>query len=252
MMISVKLNNHALFRYAVLILLLLDATCMRTLVSSLQSSSTSSRQQQQTSHLQYTTQRDEQQEQQQFPPDSNDANRKTDVFIKTFEPSSKNDNNDLLSLQEQAIQLRQEAESLRIALEERKNNKIERERMKVDQWIEVLLIESKIDNNTDLLKNVDQVYQTMMRKRFSSEQVFKIFNRLSQIRIEQGREKESRSNCSPEMSLLIDAANKLDSTERDNNPNKRWNYKVERILQKKLFARDWNIEYVSDEEPDQQ
>jgi len=170
-----------------------------------------------------------------------------------------------LSLQEQAEILRKDAESLKIKLEETKRNKIERERVKVDKWIDELLlidIESttttsnrhtgKGNTRIDLLKNTDQVYQYMMQKRYSSEQVFKIFHRLSEIRLDDtnGRSTESRSNCSPLMSLLIDATNKLDCTERHENPNKRWKatIKVEQILQKKLFGRDWNIEYISEHE----
>jgi hypothetical protein len=190
-----------------------------------------------------------------------------------------NDNNDnkseyesvssLIILQEQAAKLRMEAELLQLALQETKNQKIKNEREKVDQWIEDLFLiqQSQSESNTntnynntntntndvDILKNVDQVYQYMILKRFSSEQIYKIFNRLSDIKLDrsQGMTCESRSNCSPLMSLLLDAACKLDCTEKDENPNKRWNYKIERILQKKLFARDWNIEYIADDEPDQ-
>jgi hypothetical protein len=176
----------------------------------------------------------------------------------------------LIILQEQAAKLRMEAELLQLALQETKNQKIKNEREKVDQWIEDLFLiqqssESESESNTnynntntntndvDILKNVDQVYQYMILKRFSSEQIYKIFNRLSDIKLDrsQGMTCESRSNCSPLMSLLLDAACKLDCTEKDENPNKRWNYKIERILQKKLFARDWNIEYIADDEPDQ-
>jgi len=157
---------------------------------------------------------------------------------------------DLLSLKDEATRFRKEAEELQRALEETKRNKMERETAKVDRWIENLfLIESKIDDdNTELLKNVDQVYRHMMEERYSTEQVLKIFNRLNEVRLEEGRSAESRSDCSPLMSLLVDATNKLDCTDREDNPNKRWTYRVEKILQKKLFARDWNIEYVSEEE----
>jgi len=188
-----------------------------------------------------------------------------------------NDTNDssFLSLQEEAEKLRKDVESLQIKLEETKRDKIERERVKVDKWIDELLLidigstttadngvaKSNRNKNTgngngttriDLLKNTDQVYQYMMKNRYSSEQVFKIFDRLSEIRYDEtnGRSKESRSNCSPLMSLLVDATNKLDCTERHENPNKRWKntIKVEQILQKKLFGRDWNIEYISEHE----
>jgi len=221
--------------------------------------------------------------------ESNNNNKKTDNdAVKSIattinninDDDNDNDNNDnkseyesvssLIILQEQAAKLRMEAELLQLALQETKNQKIKNEREKVDQWIEDLFLiqqssESNTNNNTnnnntntntndvDILKNVDQVYQYMILKRFSSEQIYKIFNRLSDIKLDrsQGMTCESRSNCSPLMSLLLDAACKLDCTEKDENPNKRWNYKIERILQKKLFARDWNIEYIADDEPDQ-
>jgi hypothetical protein len=207
--------------------------------------------------------------------ENNSKNKENDA-VKSIVTTKNNNNNksesesesesSLMILQEQAAKLRMEAELLQLALQETKNNKIEREREKVDQWIEDLFtIESESssttkddnnnkNNNVDILKNVDQVYQYMTDKRFSAEQIYKIFNRLSDIKIErsQGLTCESRSNCSPLMSLLLDAACKLDCTEKDNNPNKRWNYKIERILQKKLFARDWNIEYIADDEPEQQ
>ncbi|KAG7370716.1 hypothetical protein IV203_019286 [Nitzschia inconspicua] len=150
---------------------------------------------------------------------------------------------ELLSMQAQAAKLREEAKSLQLALQQEKRDKIQRETEKVDRWIEELLIESKVNENTELLKTVDQVLERLMEDRYSAEQVNRIFKRLCEIRTQ-----ESRSNCSPLMSLLVDASCKLDCMERENNPNKRWNHKVERLLQKKLFARDWNIELDEDDE----
>ncbi|KAL3908566.1 MAG: hypothetical protein SGARI_003002 [Bacillariaceae sp.] len=146
-------------------------------------------------------------------------------------------NTDLSSLQAQAAKLRQEAQELQIALQQEREDKIVKETEKIDGWIEELLIEAKVGDNTELLKTVDQVWERLKDDRYSAEQVNKIFRRLCDL-----RQQESRSNQSPLMSLLVDAACKLDCMERDDNPNKRWNHKVERGLQKKLFARDWNIE----------
>jgi len=157
------------------------------------------------------------------------------------EASSKND--DLDSLRAQAAKLRNEAESLQSALQESKEAKIQREIDKVDGWIDDLLIEVTLGDGTELLKTVDQVYEVLMEKRYSALHVLKIFDRLCDVRAQ-----ESRSNCSPLMELLVDATGKLDCTEREENPNKRWNHRVERVLRKKLFARDWNIEYVSEDE----
>ena len=193
---------------------------------------------------------------------NNDDNRqnKNSIAINSSSDTNNSTNNNknkmtteedvdcVLSLQDQAMQLRREAEQLQRTLEQTKQQKIQRERDKVDQWIEALLIQTRIDDNSELLKNTDQVSQYMMEERYSAEQVLKIFTRLNEVRIESGRRAESRSDCSPLMSLLVEATNKLDCTERDQNPNKRWKYKVERILQKKLFASDWNIDYVDEDE----
>jgi hypothetical protein len=158
-------------------------------------------------------------------------------------PVELDDNQDLLDLQVQIAQLRQEAHSLQLTLQREKQDKIRRETEKVDRWIEELLVEVRVNENTELLKTVDQVFQRLTEDRYSAEQVNKIFKRLCEIRTQ-----ESRSNCSPLMSLLVDAAGKLDCMERKDNPNKRWNHKVERNLQKKLFARDWNIELEDEED----
>lgn len=152
-------------------------------------------------------------------------------------------NNDLDSLRAQAAKLREEADSLQSAIQESKEAKIQREIDKVDGWIDDLLIEVTLGDGTELLKTVDQVYDVLVEERYSANHVLKIFERLCDL-----REQESRSNCSPLMELLIDATGKLDCTEREDCANKRWNHKVERVLRKKLFARDWNIQYISEDE----
>jgi len=150
---------------------------------------------------------------------------------------------DLDSLRAHAAKLRREAESLETAMEQAKEAKIQKATNKVDGWIDDLLIEVTLGDGTELLKTVDQVYETLAEKRYSAHHVLKVFDRLCEL-----RESESRSNCSPLMELLVDATGKLDCVERDDNPNKRWNHRVERVLRRKLFARDWNIDYVSDDE----
>lgn len=165
--------------------------------------------------------------------------------------------NDLDSLRAQAAKLREEAASLQTALQESREIKLQKEINKIDGWIDDLLIQTRVgggdgdgdgdgdstSHEVELLKTVDQVCEVLKEDRYSAEQVLKIFKRLCEV-----REQESRSNCSPLMELLVDATGKLDCTERQENPNKRWNHKVERVLRKKLFARDWNIQYVSDDE----
>lgn len=171
-------------------------------------------------------------------PEKNESNKKAEL---QFEEKEGFD--DLDSLRAHAAKLRREAESLETALEESKEAKLQKETAKVDAWIEDLLIEASLGDGTELLKTVDQVYETLAEKRYSARHVLKIFERLCYL-----REQESRSNCSPLMELLVDATGKLDCLEREDNPNKRWNHRVERVLRRKLFARDWNIDYVSEDE----
>lgn len=143
-----------------------------------------------------------------------------------------------LTLQQQAQALRAEVQSLQQSLEESKALKIQKETTNVDRWIERLLVNFTIDENTQLLNTVDQVMELLKDGRFSQEQVNKMFVRIC----ETGPATQSRSNCSPLMSLLVDAAGKLDELEREDNPNKRWSGRVERELRKRLFALDWGIE----------
>jgi len=150
---------------------------------------------------------------------------------------------DLDTLRAQAEKLRREAASLQSALQESREAKIQKELNKVDGWIDNLLIEVTLGDGTELLKTVDQVYDVLVKERYSARHVLKIFERLCDM-----REQESRSNSSPLMELLVDATGMIDCLNREDNPNKRWNHKVERVLRKKLFARDWNIEYVSEDE----
>ena len=94
-----------------------------------------------------------------------------------------------------------------------------------------------------MLNNVDQAMQVMKDRRFSQQQINNIFDRMCEER------PQSRSNISPIVELLVDAAGELDKLEREDNPNKRWNNgKVERELRKRLFAADYNIELESSTE----
>ena len=52
---------------------------------------------------------------------------------------------------------------------------------------------------------------------------------------------QSIDSCSPLLSLLLDAACKVDCLEREDNPNNRWNHRVERDLRRKLFALGYGI-----------
>lgn len=75
--------------------------------------------------------------------------------------------------------------------------------------------------------------------------VNRVFDRICETSLRQ----QSINNCSPLIELLLDAACKVDCMERSDNPNKRWNHRVERDLRKKLFALGWgiNIDEVNEE-----
>jgi hypothetical protein len=162
-----------------------------------------------------------------------------------FDSSSSEDNaqekesslSQALVLQRQAKKLRKEVEQEAAALRIEQEEKITRENGKTDQWIEELLILCSTDENTEMLNSVDQVFERLKEDRYSQEQVNKIFKRMCETGPPQ-----SRSKCSPLMTLFVDAVGKLDNVERDENSNKRWSGRVERVLRKKLFALDWGME----------
>jgi len=148
-----------------------------------------------------------------------------------------------LTLQQQAQALRAEATSLEKRLNETRAAKLEKQVQAVDRWIEELLVNFTVNEDTQMLNTVEQVTRILQEKRYSQDHVNKIFERICETSGPQ-----SRSKCSPLVSLLVDASGKLDCVEREDNPNKRWNGKVERELRKRLFAMDWGIELESEDE----
>lgn len=91
--------------------------------------------------------------------------------------------------------------------------------------------------DVEWLNSVETAAQVLRDERYSHEQVSKMFDRICDTSTAQ-----SRSNCSPLLALLVDAAGKLDCVERKENPNKRWDGRVERDLRKRLFCMDWGME----------
>lgn len=148
------------------------------------------------------------------------------------------------NLMEQAKMLRDDAERLREQLEKKKADQLAKRTAKVDSWIEKLLIESQVDDRTQLLKSEQQVLLRLQEDRFSQEQINAIFNRICELG------PQSRSKCSPLMELLVDSVGKMDELERQENPNKRWSGKVERVLRRRLFAMDWNMDIEENEDDD--
>ena len=151
-----------------------------------------------------------------------------------------------LTLKQQAEALREEALLLEKQLAEAKLQREIEENAKVDGWIEDLFVQYQIDDTTQMLNDVEQVVQRLQDDRYSQEQVNKIYKRIC----ETSGGVQSRSSCSPIMALLVDAAGKLDCVDKKDNPNKRWSGKVERLLRKRLFAKDWGIELEEDDDDD--
>jgi len=136
----------------------------------------------------------------------------------------------------QAKELREEAESLRKDLDAAAKARRKKNIENVDRWLDELLIKVRIDDSTEMLNTEEQVVELIKEKRFGAEHINKIFDRICET-----SSKQSIDNCSPLITLLLDAACKVDCMERKDNPNKRWNHRVERDLRKKLFAMGWGI-----------
>jgi len=144
--------------------------------------------------------------------------------------------------------LRDEVRALERSLNETKVERAEKELADVDRWIRELLVkyDSSSENGngdsglgTQVLNSVDEVADKLRDGRYSPEQVDKVFERLCYTCPIVGRDSLDRT---PLLRLLVEAAGKLDQMERTENPNKRWNGRVERELRKKLFAREWGID----------
>lgn len=146
-------------------------------------------------------------------------------------------------LRSQAEALRAEVQAMRISIDEKKENKMQKSKSDVDRWIEHLLVNQTIDENTQILNTVEHVMSLLRDGRYSQEQVDKMFDRICDTGPPQ-----SRSNCSPILELLVDAAGKLDCMEREENPNKRWSGRVERKLRKRLFAMDFGFDIPNEED----
>ena len=87
----------------------------------------------------------------------------------------------------------------------------------IDQWIGPLLVNSASDENAQLLNNVHHGMVLLKYGRFSEEQVSNVSEQICET-----GPALCCGDCSPPMSLLVDAAGKLDDLERKVNPNKRW------------------------------
>ena len=129
-----------------------------------------------------------------------------------------------------------------------KEERIRKEREKVDNLIDALLFHgSSFGNDKDdgkqerskqqLLQTEEQVAKLLISKRLNYEMVNQVFDRICEL----SNRPQSIDSCSPLLSLLLDAACQVDVIERKDNPNKRWNGRVERDLRRKLFGLGYGI-----------
>ena len=163
---------------------------------------------------------------------------------------------DALAFLERAKALRKQASTLQKQLNKEKEERNRKETEKVDSLIDMLLFHgTKTFYNDDpnyssttiqiteqrseaqLMNTEEQVAELLIKKRLNYDQVNQMFDRICEL----ANRPQSIDSCSPLLSLLLDAACKVDCLERENNPNKRWNHRVERNLRQKLFALGYGI-----------
>ena len=159
----------------------------------------------------------------------------------------------------EAKALRAQASALQKQLDFEKEERIRKQREKVDSLIDALLfhgvndntpqlpageeddekneVEMEKGNKQQLMYTEEQVASLLINKRMNYDMVNQMFDRI----VELSSRPQSIDSCSPLLSLLLDAACKVDCLEKDANPNKRWNHRVERDLRRKLFALGYGI-----------
>ncbi len=171
---------------------------------------------------------------------------------------------DALALLSEAKALRAQASALQEQLSFEKEERIRRQREKVDSLIDALLFHGVNNNDAivttadeqtgdttvedgkiqqqkrskqQLLHTEEQVANLLISKRMNYDLVNQMFDRI----VELSNRPQSIDSCSPLLSLLLDAACQVDCLERDDCENKRWNHRVERQLRRKLFALGYGI-----------
>mmetsp|Transcript_32395 Transcript_32395/g.77420 ORF Transcript_32395/g.77420 Transcript_32395/m.77420 type:complete len:218 (-) Transcript_32395:133-786(-) len=153
---------------------------------------------------------------------------------------------DPLILMNEARALRDQASALQAQLDQEKEERLEKQRRKVDSLIDSLLFHGdNMQSKAQLMHTEEQLAGLLISRRMNFELVNQMFDRI----VEQSNKTQSIDSCSPLLSLLLDAACKVDCMEREDNPNKRWNHRVERDLRKKLFLLGYGIK-IEDVEKD--
>lgn len=161
--------------------------------------------------------------------------------------SNTNLESDSIVLIHQAQKLRHEASILQSQLDKQKEERLQKQYAKVDALIDSLLFHGIQSNNrtndnqelskVQLMQTEEQVAELLISKRLDYDMVNLMFDRIVQL----SNMPQSIDSCSPLLSLLLDAVDKVDCLEREENPNKRWNRTVEKDLRRKLFALGFGI-----------
>ncbi len=169
----------------------------------------------------------------------NDKKRRSEMVV-----SQCNSAADALVLLNEAKALRAEATLLAESLERQKQEELQKQREKLDRLIDALLFHglnggegAGDNNNVQLMQTEEQVAQLFISKRLDYATVSQMFDRI----VEVSNRPQSTDNCSPLLSLLLDAADAVDCLEKDENPNKRWNKRAQMDLRRKLFALGYGI-----------
>ena len=85
---------------------------------------------------------------------------------------------DPMMLKKQADALREEVFAIEQALEENKMEALRKQQEKTDAWIEELLVQTNVTEDTQLLKSEGEVAQLMQDRRFSADNINLIFDRI--------------------------------------------------------------------------
>lgn len=150
-----------------------------------------------------------------------------------------------ITMIQEARSLRKEIEMLEESLLSSRLRSEEEEMVRIDRLLdELLVLYTSDDKQTQILHDVDQVFERLKEGRYSPAEVTKIFRRICDI------SPQTRSNCSPLMTLLVEGVGKMDSLDIESNPNKRWTQKLENRFRKKLFQLEYglDVEEVDEEQ----
>ena len=172
-----------------------------------------------------------------YPTKGNNAQRRVSTAISYKKIPNQLTPADALALRQEAETLRAEAKSMELSLAKEKALKLRKEQERIDGWINQILVNQTVSESIQMLNTESQVAKLLIEMRFNEELVNKIFDRICETTLRP----QSIQNCSPLISLLLDAACKVDCMERKDNPNKRWNTRVESRLRKKLFLMGYGI-----------